>query len=132
MAVLDALKLSRPVLAGHSIAGEELSSIGSCHPERVSGLIYLDAGYPYALYDSARGDFTIDLKDLERKLQQLESGKMPQDRKQLVQDLLETGLPAFEKQLREMQVSIRFPSGKSRSGCRRARRWPVWNCLPTQ
>jgi len=48
LAVLDALKLSRPVLAGHSIAGEELSSIGSRHPEKVSGLIYLDAGYPYA------------------------------------------------------------------------------------
>jgi non-heme chloroperoxidase len=92
LAVLDALKLSRPVLAGHSIAGEELSSIGSLHPEKVSGLIYLDAGYPYALYNSARGDFTIDLKDLERKLQQLEPGNMPQDRKQLVQDLLEVSL----------------------------------------
>jgi non-heme chloroperoxidase len=106
LAVLDALKLSRPALAGHSIAGEELSSIGSRHPERVSGLIYLDAGYSYALYDSARGDFTIELKDLERKLQQLEPGKMPEDRKQLIRDLLETSLPAFEKQLSEMQKSI--------------------------
>jgi pimeloyl-ACP methyl ester carboxylesterase len=49
LAVLDFLKLNRPVLAGHSIAGEELSSIGSRHPERVAGLIYLDAAYSYAI-----------------------------------------------------------------------------------
>jgi non-heme chloroperoxidase len=45
LAVLDSLRLNRPVLAGHSIAGEELSSVGSRHPEKVAGLIYLDAGY---------------------------------------------------------------------------------------
>jgi non-heme chloroperoxidase len=33
IAVLDQLKLDRPVLVGHSIAGEELSSIGSRYPE---------------------------------------------------------------------------------------------------
>jgi non-heme chloroperoxidase len=49
LAVSDALKIQRPVLVGHSIAGEELSSIGSRFPERVAGLIYLDAGYPYVL-----------------------------------------------------------------------------------
>jgi len=53
LTVLDALKLAKPVLAGHSIAGEELSSIGSRHPEKVAGLIYLDAGYFYAYYDPA-------------------------------------------------------------------------------
>jgi pimeloyl-ACP methyl ester carboxylesterase len=51
LAVLDSLKIKRPVLAGHSIAGEELSSIGTRHPEKVAGLIYLDAGYYYAYYD---------------------------------------------------------------------------------
>jgi non-heme chloroperoxidase len=51
VAVLDALKLSRPVLAGHSIAGEELSSVANRHPERVVGLVYLDAAYPYAFDD---------------------------------------------------------------------------------
>lgn len=48
LAVMDALKLTRPILVGHSLGGEELSSVGSRHPERVSGLIYLDAGYAYA------------------------------------------------------------------------------------
>lgn len=39
------------MLVGHSIAGQELSSIGSRRPEKVAGLIYLDAGYSYAFYD---------------------------------------------------------------------------------
>jgi len=34
LAVMDALKLDRPVLVGHSIAGSELSSIGLRHPEK--------------------------------------------------------------------------------------------------
>ena len=48
LAVLDALKLEKPVLAGHSLAGQELSSIGTRQPDRVAGLVYLDAGYQYA------------------------------------------------------------------------------------
>ena len=51
LAVLDALKLDRPALVGQSIAGEELSSIGSRLPERVTALVYLDAAYSYAYYD---------------------------------------------------------------------------------
>jgi pimeloyl-ACP methyl ester carboxylesterase len=49
LAVISALRLNRPVLAGHSIAGKELSSVGSRHPETISGLIYLDAGFDYAM-----------------------------------------------------------------------------------
>ncbi len=60
IAVIDALKLNRPVLAGHSLAGEELSSVGSRHPEMIAGLIYLDAGYSYAYYDSSQGDLPLD------------------------------------------------------------------------
>jgi non-heme chloroperoxidase len=43
LAVIDALQFNRPILIGHSVAGEELSSIGSRHPEKVAGLVYLDA-----------------------------------------------------------------------------------------
>lgn len=51
LAVIDKLKLRRPVLIGHSIAGEELSSVGSRHPEKVAGLVYLDAlSSPYAFW----------------------------------------------------------------------------------
>jgi len=50
LAVIDAMKISKPVLGGHSLGGEELSSIGSRFPDRVAGLIYLDAGYTYAYF----------------------------------------------------------------------------------
>lgn len=43
LAVLDSLKLERPVLIGHSIAGEELSSLAARYPLRARGLVYLDA-----------------------------------------------------------------------------------------
>jgi pimeloyl-ACP methyl ester carboxylesterase len=51
LAVCNALHLLRPVLIGHSIAGEELGSIGIRYPTRVAGLIYLDARNS-ASYDS--------------------------------------------------------------------------------
>lgn len=50
LAVLDALKLDRVVLVGHSAGGSELSSVATRHPERVAGLIYLEAAYAYAYY----------------------------------------------------------------------------------
>jgi non-heme chloroperoxidase len=48
LAVIDALELERPVLVGHSIAGQELSSVATRYPKRVAGVVYLDAAYPYA------------------------------------------------------------------------------------
>jgi non-heme chloroperoxidase len=51
LAVINSLNLDRPVLVGHSMAGEELSSVGSRYPEKIAGLIYLDAAYSYAFYD---------------------------------------------------------------------------------
>jgi pimeloyl-ACP methyl ester carboxylesterase len=106
LAVLDALKLNRPVLVGHSLAGEELSSVGSRHPERVAGLIYLDAGYAYAYYDRSRGNFDIDLVELQKKLEKLQPGKGTQDPKTLVHELLETNLPGFERDLQERQKEL--------------------------
>jgi pimeloyl-ACP methyl ester carboxylesterase len=68
LAVIDELKLNRPVLVGHSLAGEELSSIGSRHPEKIAGLIYLDAGYSYAYYSTSLGDPVIDAIELKKQL----------------------------------------------------------------
>jgi non-heme chloroperoxidase len=51
---IDALKLKRPVLIGHSIAGAEMSWMANNYPDRVAGLIYLDAGYSYA-FDNGKG-----------------------------------------------------------------------------
>jgi pimeloyl-ACP methyl ester carboxylesterase len=44
LAVLDGLALAKPVLAGHSMAGSEMTTLAAEHPSRVSGLVYLDAG----------------------------------------------------------------------------------------
>jgi non-heme chloroperoxidase len=106
LAVVDALKLNKPVLAGHSIAGEELSSIGSRHPEKVAGLIYLDAGYSYAYHDRSHGDLRMDLVLLEKKLDQMLKGTGPRDQRPLIKELLETSLPGFEKDLRELQKNL--------------------------
>jgi len=105
LGVCTALKLERPVLAGHSIAGEELSSVGSRHPERVAGLIYLDAGYGYAFYDVAHGDLEIDSLEVQKKLDVL-SVVGPGDEKVLVKELLEASLPRLEKDLREEQKDL--------------------------
>ena len=40
---LDALKIARVTLVGHSIAGDELTAFSSTYPDRVDRLIYLDA-----------------------------------------------------------------------------------------
>ncbi len=41
--VLDSLGLSRTILVGHSIAGEELTGFGASYPDRCEALVYLDA-----------------------------------------------------------------------------------------
>jgi len=75
LAVIKALKLKRPVLVGHSIAGEEMSSIGSRHPKKVAGLIYLDAAYIYAYYDDSYSDrFSYNQK---YNMEKLKEAKVP-------------------------------------------------------
>lgn len=51
LAVIRALKLDKPVLAGHSIAGVELSSAVNLEPKAIAGVVYLEAAYPYAFDD---------------------------------------------------------------------------------
>jgi non-heme chloroperoxidase len=43
--VLEFLHIAKPVLAGHSLAGDELTTLGRQHSDRLGGLIYLDALY---------------------------------------------------------------------------------------
>ncbi|MGC2657943.1 MAG: alpha/beta hydrolase [Bryobacteraceae bacterium] len=62
-AVIDKLKLNKPILVGHSIAGAELSSVAARHPNRVAGLVYLDAAYSYA-FDNGNGANIMDIQNL--------------------------------------------------------------------
>jgi non-heme chloroperoxidase len=41
--VIDTLKLVAPIVMGHSIAGNELTQLGVHHPDRIAGIVYLDA-----------------------------------------------------------------------------------------
>ncbi len=98
LVVCATLNLNRPVLAGHSMAGEELSSIGSLLPEKVAGLIYLDAIGGYAYYDRSQGDFMLDLFDLQERLAKLGSrnpvaNSGPSDIRPIVRELRESFCP---------------------------------------
>jgi len=46
---MDCLKLEQVILAGHSLAGIELSHFAALYPERVLKLIFLDAAYDRSL-----------------------------------------------------------------------------------
>ncbi len=105
LAVIEALHLSHPILAGHSLAGEELSDIGFHHPEAVAGLIYLDAGYTYALYDQAHGQVMLDALKLREMLPQLVPGKIPEDVPKSLNEILEQ-LKLEEKEIIEYQAQL--------------------------
>jgi pimeloyl-ACP methyl ester carboxylesterase len=64
LAVIDSLKIARPVLVGHSLGGEELSSAATRYPDRIAGVIYLEAAYPYA-FDNGRGPSMQDLQSFQ-------------------------------------------------------------------
>jgi pimeloyl-ACP methyl ester carboxylesterase len=112
LAVIDSLGLRRPILAGHSQAGEELSSIGARHPEKVSGLVYLEAAYDYAFYDQSHGNLSIDINEIIRQLEKLRfgSGASPQDRRAAMLALADTSFPAFLKGTRAILQEPMPPS----------------------
>jgi non-heme chloroperoxidase len=104
LAVSDALHLNKPVVAGHSVAGEELSYIGVHHPEKVAGLIYLDAGYPYALYDEVNGALMMDAVELRKQLSVL-SGNFPPDPQKYMDDLT-ASLQRVEKEVAQQRQDL--------------------------
>ena len=61
LAVIESLKLTAPVLMGHSIGGDELTAIGARDSDRIGGLVYLDAAA------DPRDDYT----ELNARIQQL-------------------------------------------------------------
>lgn len=103
LAVIDALNLNRPVLVGHSFAGEELSSIGSRYPKKIAGLIYLEAAYGFAFYDRTHPEMEIEMNDLKKQIDQIEAGGV--DEKKYLLDL-ETSVSQFEKTLHNSNVNV--------------------------
>ncbi|MGH8236822.1 MAG: alpha/beta fold hydrolase [Steroidobacteraceae bacterium] len=110
IAVIDKLGLGRPLVVGHSIAGLELSSIGSRHADRVAGIVYLDATYTWdpqfeagAWYGVA--EWREHLGALQSKLTEL--AKEPDDPMGQISEVLDTTWPAVERDLREFQRADR-------------------------
>ena len=115
LAVLSHQHVTKAVLVGHSIAGEELSSVSSRHPEAISALIYLDAGFPYALYDPSVGDFTLDLLDLQRKVTALLPGSSDPTPAATIA-AAQSMLPALQHDLAERAEMIAYMPSPPPSG----------------
>jgi pimeloyl-ACP methyl ester carboxylesterase len=103
LAVISALNLNHPVVAGHSIAGEELSSIGSRHPEKVAGLIYLDAAFPYAYYNHANTDPILDMVDVRTQIDALQAGAVLEPK--FVDNML-TSVAQLEKDMQKTKDDL--------------------------
>ena len=104
LAVMQALRIGRPVLVGHSLAGEELSSIGSRFPNKVSGLIYLDAAVSWAFYDSAHPQVEMEMNDIKKRIDEIEAGGV--DEQERLREL-EIAIAKFEAVLYQSNEDVR-------------------------
>jgi non-heme chloroperoxidase len=104
LAVMRALGIERPVLVGHSLAGEELSSIGSRFPTKVSGLIYLDAATSFAFYDPSRPTVEIEMNDLKKRIDEIEAGGV--DEQKMLREL-EIAVAKFESILHQNNEDVK-------------------------
>lgn len=118
LAVLDSLRLRRPVLVGHSIAGQELSAIGGRHADRVAGLAYLDAGYPYALYDPTLNNATYVMPDAIRNLELAFDRWAPlsfAERAAVLRELADSTFPVLQRDMRQWADQLeRNPNATAR------------------
>ena len=103
LAVMKALHIERPVLVGHSLAGQELSSIGSRFPTKVSGLIYLDAATGFAFYDPMHPPIEIEMNDMKRRIDEIEAGGVDEKNKLLE---LEAAVKRFETVLHQNNEEV--------------------------
>ncbi|WP_037552515.1 alpha/beta fold hydrolase [Sphingomonas sp. URHD0057] len=105
LTVVKALRIGRPFLAGHSVAGQELSEIGTRHPERVRGLIYLDAANAEAFYGPSSNVLYPIAGEVRRDLEQLISAQ-PSEAPKLIEKI--TGeLPRLQRGLNWYATAVK-------------------------
>jgi pimeloyl-ACP methyl ester carboxylesterase len=104
LAVMRALGIERPVLVGHSMAGEELSSIGSRFPTKVSGVIYLDAATGFAFYDPAHPSVEIEMNGIKKRIEEIEAGGV--DEQEKLREL-EIAIARFETVLHQSNEDVK-------------------------
>ena len=104
LAVMQALRIERPVLVGHSVAGEELSSVGSRYPQKVAGLIYLDAVASWSFYDPAHPQVEIEMNGIRKRIEEIEAGGV--DEQEKLREL-EVAIAKFETVLHQSNEDVR-------------------------
>jgi non-heme chloroperoxidase len=104
LAVMQALRIERPVLVGHSLAGEELSSIGSRFPTKVSGLVYLDAVASWSFYDPALPQVEIEMNGIKKRIEEIEAGGV--DEQEKLREL-EIAIARFETVLHQSNEDVK-------------------------
>jgi len=70
---LDALKIERAVLVGHSLAGDELTRFAGEHPDRVIKLVYLDAAMDRARLSEIHQQSPPELSPTKNDMESLDS-----------------------------------------------------------
>jgi pimeloyl-ACP methyl ester carboxylesterase len=100
--VIESLHLQRPIVAGHSLGGLELTSIASRAPGKVAGVVYLDgnfSGNPQfeASLWYARRDWRQHLDDLREKIAILQTE--PHDPDETIRELIGKTWPVFQMDL---------------------------------
>lgn len=112
LAVIDSLKLKKPVLIGHSFAGQEMSNVASRYPERIAGVVYLDAAHSWDEDYEAGAFYKIvewknQLNDFDKKVHELLDE--PFDSRPLAQEMLRKNLPELQAILEKL---IRIENGR--------------------
>jgi len=101
LSVMQQLKITKPVLVGHSMSGEELTRLGNEHSDLLSGLVYLAAGIDFT--DLPSGD--KQYMDLAHKLPAaMQPGPPPSEADR-------SSVQSASRWL-ENQVHVRFPLGR--------------------
>jgi pimeloyl-ACP methyl ester carboxylesterase len=90
--------------------------VGSRHPEKVAGLVYLDAGYEYAIYDRTHFDIDLDTLAIRKQLDELLLDRSGKTESELLAEL-----PEFEKELAARQketagIPVSLPDAASDFG----------------
>ena len=97
--VIDALGIRKPILIGNSCGGGILHSLGADHPERVGGLVYLDAAEDPTLKLSDYGFIAVAQANLPKRAGEPQRVVFPEaERRQLAADPID---PAIRKALVE-------------------------------
>jgi len=92
---LDALKIERVVLVGHSIAGDELTRFAGVYPDRVIKLVYLDAAYDRTRMPEINKQILPELSPTKTDMESLDGAR------RWLKQMNNTWSEAWEASLRE-------------------------------